>query len=686
MPQTDRMEDSQPPVISADEWRSIQQRHVAEVVRVFVWLAPVVYYSVALVSYIFLEGPGARIAIHHVIVGSLWLAAALWTYRRPFPNEWAMPLCTLGALLLAEAMFWVGLQRPQAHVYAMVFALIVGTGFVFLDWRYLLFTILGTIGAVCLLVALSPDRQFDASLGVMSAVCTAYTFGIYKARVRSVWDLESMRLREQWQTEQLRIAKAAAEAANRAKTQFLANMSHELRTPLNSILGFAELLGHEGEMSDRQRRLLEPIGRSGTHLLALINDVIDLAKVESQKLTIDETEFDLRGLLEDLRAIYVVDAGRRGLQLRCEIDDSLPRFVRGDPLKLRQTLINLLGNAIRYTEEGSVALCACRVAAGPAGKSDANRVRFSVEDTGPGIPEDKQRRIFEMFARGDQQHRAPNGAGIGLAISRGLVELMGGDLRLDSTVREGSVFSFEIDLPVVAQPAAEDGRFARGLARLAPETAEPPRVLVCDDDPDNRRFLSELLEPAGVVVRTADGGHNAVALASELAPDLILMDLRMPDTDGYAALQLLQENHQAVLPPVVAMTASTFEEDRDRVLNAGFVDLIHKPIRAETIFELVERHTDARFVAADDSQSSRQRQWQEDELVSALAGVPAPLIDALEAATIRCDMEDIHGLVVELGRHDSGLADELTRIADAFQYDRLQTLAKATRTSAAVNQ
>ncbi|GAB7524795.1 ATP-binding protein [Paraburkholderia sp. 2C] len=375
---------------------------------------------------------------------------------------------------------------------------------------------------------------------------------------------------------QLSKAKEAAEAANRAKSEFLASMSHELRTPLNSMLGYAQLLRREADLSERQCKALNVIRQSGEHLLGLIDEILDMAKIEAGTLDLVADSFDLPAMLESIAAIMRSRSQAKGLAFTRAQWSELPPVVCADERRLRQVLMNLLDNAIKYTQRGGVVL--------KTGVHEG-RVCFVVEDTGVGIEPEHLSEIFDVFHQVRDPLTVVEGTGLGLAISKRLVELMGGDLQVASTPHEGSRFWFELDLPpVTMQPAVAEERL------LTAVEGERRTVLVVDDEEDGRSLLRDVLEPLGFRVHEAADGESAVSEAVRLRPHAILMDMRMPRVDGLAATRRIRAMAELAGTVIFAISASAFEHNRARCLEAGADAFIPKPFRQERLLELLCAH------------------------------------------------------------------------------------------------
>jgi signal transduction histidine kinase/CheY-like chemotaxis protein len=369
-------------------------------------------------------------------------------------------------------------------------------------------------------------------------------------------------------------AEAAAEAANRAKSEFLANMSHEIRTPMNAILGYSQILLRDGALHPFQRDALATIASSCDHLLNLINEILDLSKIDAGRMELDTADFDLAGLVHELAALFQHPCEEKKLGLRVEGLDGLRSLpVRGDVGKLRQVLINLLGNAVKFTERGRVALRLCR--------GEANTWAFEVSDTGPGVVSEAQRVIFEPFQQGPGA-RGRGGTGLGLAIARRQVELMGGVLEMRSEPGAGSCFFFTITLPPGAHRAAAPSDALREVERLA--EGYEVRALVVDDIRENREVLSTMLAVIGCEIILAENGRQALEAVSASRPDIVFMDMRLPEIDGLEATRRIVHDYGQSGLKVVATSASALEHERELYLKAGCDDFVAKPFRAERIY------------------------------------------------------------------------------------------------------
>ncbi|MBF0459929.1 MAG: response regulator [Magnetococcales bacterium] len=429
------------------------------------------------------------------------------------------------------------------------------------------------------------------------------------------------------------LARDAAEAANRAKSMFLAHMSHELRTPLNAILGFSRLLARDSAFSARQREEIEIILRSSEHLLSLINNVLDISKIESGRVAMENIALDLHQLLDELHAMMSGKVMEKGVGFILEQAPDLPPFIATDAGKLRQVLINLIGNAVKFTDSGQVVLRAAPVA---GATPPAQRVRFEVEDTGIGIHEADWERIFHPFEQLGDLASSQAGTGLGLAISKQFVELMGGRIGVVSTPGAGSTFHFEI--PVGIPPPASLAAIALRYTTVTGLAAGQPRyrLLIAEDQPENRLLLRRLLEPLGFELREVANGQEAVVLCEEWQPHLVWMDIRMPVLNGLDATRRIRALPNGERIRIVALTAHALEEERLEILAAGCNDFIRKPYREVEIFESLVRHLGVRFLYEDEQ--TAETRFQGEVLTAAhLEGIPLALLAALRKAAIHLD-------------------------------------------------
>jgi PAS domain S-box-containing protein len=487
--------------------------------------------------------------------------------------------------------------------------------------------------------------------------------------------------------ERLREAKAAAdkarfaaEAANRAKSAFLANMSHELRTPLNAILGFSQLMMRESReggsaLTAEQQENLETIGRSGQHLLGLINDVLELSKIEAGRVALQTESFDLHCLLDGLEEMFHLRAAEKGLMLIFDRAPDVPRFVRTDEGKLRQVLMNLLGNAVKFTREGGVTLrVACSDLPGSF-REGGRRLLFEVEDTGPGIAPHELDAVFDPFKQTASGQQSSEGTGLGMPISRQFVRLMGGDLTFSSELGVGSLFKFDVQIELADAADVPTAQPARRVIALEPD--QPTyRLLVVEDREASRRLLVKLLAPLGFEVREAVNGQQAIEIWEDWKPHLIWMDMRMPVMDGHEATQRIKATTQGQATVIVALTASAFEEDRTMILSGGCDDFVRKPCREEEIFDTLAKHLGVRFVFEEGAQPIGVPTEATAGVLTAaaLAALPADWVASLHGAASQLDADLILALLDQIREQNASLADGLASLVHDFRFDTIMAL------------
>jgi signal transduction histidine kinase/CheY-like chemotaxis protein len=461
---------------------------------------------------------------------------------------------------------------------------------------------------------------------------------------------------------ELALAKDAAEAANRSKSVFLANMSHELRTPLNAVLGFAQLLARDSNLTPAQFRSLSAIENSGQHLLELINEVLELSRVEAGKVHLRKEPFDLRHMLTAILDMVQVRAQSKGLELALICRSSFPPQVDGDAYHLKQVLINLLNNAVKYTPSGTVTLTV---------DWHSHRAFFEVADTGQGITQEEQEKLFQPFYQTSFGMAQNEGTGLGLAISRDYVRLMGGEITVQSTPQIGSRFSFSIPLPGIDTPASANTsqRKVIGLA----DQERNWRILIVDDDESNRTVLATLLNDVGFETRLAGDGEEALRTFAEFSPHFIWMDSHMPRLDGTEAVRKIRSLPIGKALPIVAMTASAFGEDLDRMLEAGANGYVRKPFRIGEILETLRISLGLQYRFAETV--SAEIGAVETLDAAMLSKMPPELHDRLKAALERLDIDDVRCIIENLASEHSGLASAMEFYVDAYRFeDLLQAL------------
>lgn len=469
---------------------------------------------------------------------------------------------------------------------------------------------------------------------------------------------------------ELEKARESSEQANRAKSIFLANMSHEIRTPLNAILGFARLIGRDVSMAEGSRENLKIIKRSGEHLLSIINNVLDMAKIESGRVMLEERAIELHALLNDIESMFRLRAKGQRLEFSISIEEDLPHYIRTDPDKLRQVLINLLSNAFKFTQLGSISLTVGKVKhEGP------QKLFFEVKDTGAGIAEDELGITFDAFVQTRSGHKSQVGTGLGMSISREFVRIMGGDLTVRSTVGEGTTFAFDITLTPVSGDDVTHLQPEHVVLALAP--GHPVwRILVVDDNLPNRRLLTASLKPLGFYVKEAADGLQAVQTISGWKPHLIFMDLRMPIMDGYKATRRIRETPEGESVKIIAVTASAVEQERAKVFSEGFDDFIRKPFMDSEILESIKKHLSVEYIYEKPEETSTIPPTGELAPPAGLASISDTFKARLSDAVSIGDKTAIDGIISEIAVYDKEAADFLRALSDDFQHERILAVIK----------
>ncbi|MGI9571410.1 MAG: ATP-binding protein, partial [Desulfobulbia bacterium] len=435
-----------------------------------------------------------------------------------------------------------------------------------------------------------------------------------------------------------------------------------------AILGFGRNLARAEELTPEHRKEVEIIRRSGDHLLEMIDEILSLARIEAGRTELYAAPFDLVKSLKDIGQMIALRIQDKGLRFDFELDPALPRAVRGDAVKLRQIVINLLGNAVKFTHKGYVRLCA----SSKISVDDPKRVllQLAVEDSGVGIPEDQLGSIFDSFVQDDHSGDTNSGTGLGLTICRSLVDMMGGRIEVTSKVGEGSVFTVIIPLALVNESAIET-RQTHVISLKSRQTAL--RILVADDSSDNRTLLTSILERVGFIVCEVANGEAAVKAFQEWNPHLICMDMRMPVLDGYAATRKIRELPQGNVVKIIAVTASVFDEQRGEILDAGCDDLVFKPVRESVLFEAIRQQLGVSYRY---SQKQRSNSREGDVILTRemLRDLPEELLAELHEAALIQDRQTLVEIIGQIKAQAPETAEGLKVLLDGFQLGRIREL------------
>ena len=482
-----------------------------------------------------------------------------------------------------------------------------------------------------------------------------------------------------------------AQNANQAKSRFLANMSHELRTPLNAILGFTQLMCRDRSISKEHQENIQIINRSGEHLLKLINDILEMSKIEVGQITLNEAKFDLYTMLKSIEEMLRLKARAKQLSLIFKIPKSIPQYIYTDEGKLRQIIINLLGNALKFTEQGEVTLSVeLKESITAAEKNidflftDTYELCFCVEDTGPGIEVEEMQQLFSPFEQTKVGRISNEGTGLGLSICHKFVELMGGELQVESTVGRGSKFFFEIPIELedsqVPQILSSSNSSLKETSRVIGLASNQPeyKILAVDDVAASRLLLRKMLNQIGFAVKEAGDGREAVNLWSSWHPDLILMDMRMPIMDGYEATKQIKSHPEGNKTIVIALTASAFEEERVTILSAGCDDFMRKPFYETELLEKIGHYLNIEYLYEEIVDDSNLKLKHLEELTQESLAVMSPeWRSQLYDAAAKVDNREILQLLSEIPQEYEALAQGLEHLVEQFRCDKIIDLTKS---------
>ena len=461
-----------------------------------------------------------------------------------------------------------------------------------------------------------------------------------------------------------------ADAANKSKSVFLANMSHEIRTPLNAIIGFSQLMNREKSLTDSQKEYILSINSAGEHLLVLINDILELSKVEAGRVVLNPINVDLYALLNEVQMIFKERARAKQLQFIFETTDDLPPFVMVDDTKLRRIFYNLIGNAIKFTDAGSITVRS-RV---EKVSEETNRLLVEIQDSGPGIAESEMGKLFKQFEQTSSGISKGSGTGLGLALSRELAILMGGNITVLSEFGKGSVFTFDVE---IKEGKAEDFNFKIPKRVISIDNNnEVYRVLVVDDKEETRKLVVNLLRLVGFKTEKAVNGEDAIAKFEASTPHLILMDLRMPVMDGYEASRRIKSTDKGKQIPIIILSATSFEEEAIKTVESSIQGYIRKPFHESELFNTIGKVLGIEYIYEDDHAPSNSGKYQDNEylLIGDMENLPNSIVLEMRKALVIADFNLLIELIKSIEPAYSDLSNHLLTLANNYDYKRLQKI------------
>lgn len=536
------------------------------------------------------------------------------------------------------------------------------------------------------IVAKSNDNLRDLSV-MLAGLSILGILGISLVITRLKYISEELKDKVKQRTLELEKLAHVSEVANESKGQFLANMSHELRTPLNAILGFVQIMERNSKIDAEQKKYLGIIGHSGEHLLNLINDILEFSKIEANKTILHNDSFDLHELLDNLQEMLSIKAHLKGIELKFDCHIYVPQYIYGDAKKLRQILINLLNNGIKFTDKGHVelqVLLAENAQSNTQESYNSCSLIFNVKDTGAGIDEQEIDDLFTAFVQTKTGIQSEQGTGLGLAISQKFVRLMGGEITVQSKLAKGTTFTFTLPFQLGDTAQVKANKIQRKIIAL--ESGQPTyRILVVDDNQEGRMVLVKLLTPLGFEVREAQNGEEAIDIWSSWQPHLIWMDMRMPIMNGYEATKAIKNHPQGKATKIIVLTASILEEERSHILDSGCDDFLRKPFRAPELLEKIGKYLGVRYVYEEiDSSNTINSVFHTSQPTKIIQPVA---LDDLESMSVEwltqlhqaaevVDNLCLSELIDQITPKKSDLAEILLDLMESFRVDKIIDLAE----------